>query len=423
MRSPHFLPRAPHRLRGVSVPIAVYAAAVALAAGALPAQRVYTRDELVAKALGENLDLRSARLRADSARAEVRIARAWPNPAAAIAPATPYQYTIGAPFDLGPQRLYRVRAAGEGSAAAATDIRDAERQIRFAVRAAFYDLVLADTLREVTREAHDIFRDLLAADSARVRAGDAPESNLVKSELELAKSEAALAGAEATVRAARIALQLAVGITRPDTGFRVAGSLSVQAAPALDELAAADVPDSVVNLRADVFAASQRTRASEASRRYASWLLLPVPELTLVHQYDPPFNNNQAYAVGLGAQVPVWNWFSGERSRSAASLELSRVAEQRARAQARAEVAAALDQYRAAALLARRLDRRLMDKAKGALETARYASSRGALSYVELLDAVRTYGEIRVDAATAGHDYWVSAYAVARSLDREVVRP
>ena len=58
-----------------------------------------------------------------------------------------------------------------------------------------------------------------------------------------------------------------------------------------------------------------------------------------------------------------------------------------------------------------------------ALETARFAYSAGAISYVELLDAVRTYGEIRADAATAGHDYWVSAYAVTRALDREVVQP
>ena len=184
-----------------------------------------------------------------------------------------------------------------------------------------------------------------------------------------------------------------------------------------------DVPDSALDQRADVGAARQRTRASEAARRYATAQLLPIPELALVHQSPEPFPNGQHYALGVGAQVPVWNWFAGERARAAASLEQSRVAEVRTRAQARSDVASAINQFRAAAQLARRLDQRLLDKARGALATARYAYAAGALSYVELLDAVRTYGEIRVDAATAGHDYWVSAFAVARALDREVVTP
>ena len=87
------------------------------------------------------------------------------------------------------------------------------------------------------------------------------------------------------------------------------------------------------------------------------------------------------------------------------------------------EMTTAVDQFRAAEQLARTLDAGLMEKARGALETARFAYASGAISYVELLDAVRTYGEVRADAATAGHDYWVSAYSIMRAFDREVVQP
>ena len=406
-----------------------------LGARALPAQRAYTLDELLERALSGNLDLRAARLRADSARAEIRVARGWPNPTASLTPANPYQFTVGAPVDLGPQRLYRVRAAQRGATASVSDVRDAERQVRFAVRAAFFDLVLADTVRDVAREERDIFLDLLAADSARVRAGSAPESNLVKSELELAKAEAALAAADAAVRTARVALQAAAGITRPDTGFRVSGSLMMQPLPALDGAlapasgaapaanTAAALGDSAVDRRADVEAARWRTRASEAARSFATAQLLPVPELALVHQTPEPFPNGQHYAVGVGAQLPVWNWFSGERARARSAVEQARVAEVRTRAQAWAEVSLAADQFRATTLVARRLDGRLLEKSRGALETARYAYRAGAVSYLELREAVRTYGQIRAAVATAGHDYWVSAYAVARALDREVVAP
>ena len=58
-----------------------------------------------------------------------------------------------------------------------------------------------------------------------------------------------------------------------------------------------------------------------------------------------------------------------------------------------------------------------------ALETARYAYAAGAISYVELLDAIRSDGQLRADAATAAHDYWVSAAAVMRALGRETTTP
>ncbi len=397
----------------------VLVATAALWARRLPAQSALTLDQVLAQALRENPDVRLARLRADSSHAEVRIARSYANPNIAVTPNNPWQYSVAAPFDIGPQRTYRVRTATDGAVAAGHDIRDTERQVRFAVRSAFYDLVLADTIREITREQHDIFRDLLAADSARVRAGDIPERNLVKSELELAKADADLSRAEASVRAARIALQATMGVARLDSGFRVRGSLAPSALPSLP----AALTDSAVAHRPDVLAAEVRTRASEDSRRFATSLLVPVPGLLLVQQRDEPFPNGQHYAFGVSAQLPVWNWFSGERDRADASVKQSHVSEERVRIQASAEVASAFDQFRAAELLAQKLNASMLDKARAALETARFAYTAGAISYVELLDAVRTYGAIRADAAAAGHDYWVSAYAVSRALDREVVLP
>jgi cobalt-zinc-cadmium efflux system outer membrane protein len=181
--------------------------------------------------------------------------------------------------------------------------------------------------------------------------------------------------------------------------------------------------DSTIARRADVRAARVRTQESENSRRFANALLVPVPGLALVQQRDQPFPNGQFYALGVGVQLPVWNWFSGERERADAAVEQSKVAEERVRVQAATEIIGAIDQLRAAELLAKKLDAGLLEKARLSLETARFAYGAGAISYVEFLDAVRTYGEIRADAATAAHDYWVSAYAVVRAIGTEEVRP
>jgi cobalt-zinc-cadmium efflux system outer membrane protein len=122
----------------------------------------------------------------------------------------------------------------------------------------------------------------------------------------------------------------------------------------------------------------------------------------------------------VSAQIPIWDWFSGERERADASVQASRIAEERVRVEASTEVTAAFDAFHSNEALARELDSGLLTKARSSLQTAQFAYGAGAISYVELLDAVRTYGEIRTDAANAAHDYWVSASAVARALGRDL---
>jgi outer membrane protein TolC len=190
-------------------------------ARALLAQPPLTLNDVLARALRDNPDVRTARLRADSAHAEQRIARALPPLAIATIPAVPYQYSVGAPLDVGPQRLYRTRVAGLGLRAAHSDTVDARRQVVFAVRQAFYDVLLSEALRVITSEQRDIFRQLLAADSARYRSGDVPARDVTKSEVELARADADLTRADAQVHATRLALQLLMGSERPHGAVRV----------------------------------------------------------------------------------------------------------------------------------------------------------------------------------------------------------
>jgi outer membrane protein TolC len=382
-----------------------------------------TLDSALRAAVQRNPDLRTARARIDSARAEVRIARSLGNPTVAVAPQAPYQYSLSAPLDIGPQRYYRVASARAGFAASESDGRDAVRELRFQVRQAFYDLLLSESLRDVARSEQGIFRDLLVADSSRVRAGDAPERILAKSEIELAKAAAATSRAEADVRAARIALQLLMGVVRPDTAFRVSGSLAIASLPPFESMRLDSLVDAALSSRPDAIAAHSRVDASAAAASFARAQLVPIPQLALVQQREEPFPNGQHYALGVAATIPVWNWFGGEHARATASLEQSRIDEERTRARIVSEVTTALDQYRAASTLARTLDPTMVAKARAALETARSAYAAGAISYVELLDALRSDGQLRVDAETVAHDYWVSAAAVQRALGRETAVP
>ena len=391
-----------------------------------------TLHEVVTFALDHNTDVLTARLHVDSAHAEKRIAHGFANPTASIAPGVPYEYGLSTDLDIGPNRYYRIKAARQGLVATRYTLVDMQRQVTFNVRSAFYDLLLADALAALAIDERTIFAQVLAADSTRLRTGATPEANVVTSELNLARADAAVAKAQATVRSARLALQLLMGVPKPDTGYAVRGTLRFEtiALPA-------DQPDSLLTVayaeRPDVKNADELLAQSRSLREQSGWLLLPVPNLGVTYQPDVNFQSpglqpstviggaGSHLALSFSAPVPLWNWFGGEREKAKAGVAVARTADIEVRRQATSDVIQAADSLRSATVLARKYQGGLLDKTQRAVESARYAYERGAISLLDLLDAIRTNQDIRTEYLTAVHDYWVAAYSLDRAVGRDLI--
>jgi len=390
-------------------------------ASGLLAQSHPTLREVLDLTLRGNPDIVAARLRVDSTQGEQRIARALPNPLVNSAPNQPWQYTVSLPLDITPQRFLRTRAAARGSDAARADAADVVRLVTFTVRQAFYDVLLAEQARGLAGERREIFRQLLVADSVRLRSGDLPPREVTKAELELARADADLLRADAQVHATRLSLQLQMGIAVPDTAFTVTGALAYQPLTIPEDSLALLATD----LRPDLRAARERTAQSDAVNRLASTMWVPLPELTFSYQHGGRFatgdlfTNGSSYALGFGFTVPLFYWNGGEREKGRAGLEAARLATTRTHAQIANDIATAIDAYRSARGLAERYEAGLLDRARAVLETARYAYGTGAISLLELLDAIATWSVTRSDYYTALHDYWVSVFAVERAVGRD----
>ena len=362
-------------------------------------------------ALRHNPDLVMARLRADSAVAELVIARAYPNPVLQSTPGLPSQYSVTFPIDLGPQRHYRVTSQRRGLSAAAHDTSDIRRQVLFVIRQAYCDAQLSAALHGIAGEQRDIVRQVLAADSARLAAGAIPVRDVVKSRVELARAEAGLARASANARATRIALQIAMGVVNPDTALVVSDTLDAT------ELW---IPsDSVITRastrRPDLLAATERIYARRSDVSFERSLLLPTPNIGFVTQPHDPFISGSHYALAVSLGLPLVNWFSGERSRAAKSLELAELARARHATQIRGELMVTLDSLNTARALLYRYQAGALALSDSALAMARYAYSSGATSLVDVFDALRTLSAVRADYVTSLHDYRVSVFALRRA--------
>ncbi len=365
-------------------------------------------------ALRHNADLTAARFRADSALAELGIARALPNPQLQSTPGLPSQYSVTLPIDVGPQRHYRVSSQRRGVSAVEYDTSDIRRQVLFAVRQAYCDAQLAAALYAIAGEQREIVRQVLTADSARLAAGAIPLRDVVKSRVELARAEAGLARAGATARATRITLQIVMGVVKPDTGVVVS------------ELDATELwipPDSLIaraaTRRPDLLAAEERVYARRSDVSFARSLLLPTPAVGLVSQPHDPFISGSHYAVAVGLAFPLFNWFSGERSRASKSLQLAQLARDRQTIQVRGELTVTQDSLNTARALLYRYQTGALALSDSALAMARYAYSSGATSLVDVFDALRTLSAVRADYVTALHDYRVSVFALRRATGAE----
>jgi len=321
-----------------------------------------------------------------------------------------------------PLRFLRTRAAGRGADAARSDVADVVRQVSFAVRQAFHDLMLAERQRELASERREIFRQLLTADSARLRSGDIAPRDVTRAEVEYARAEADLLRADAQLHAARLTLQLLMGVAAPDTGFAVTGELAYRpVAIPVESLSAV-----AASLRPDVRAAQERVAQSEALSTLAGRLWIPLPQVTFSHSSGPfdrgeLFSNGTANAVGFGFTMPFLYWNGGERERSRAGLQQAQVASRRVQAQVATDLAMALDAYRSARGLAERYEGGLLAQADSALEMARYAYRAGTASLIDLLDAIRTYADTRADYNIAVHDYWVAVYGLDRAVGKDLL--
>lgn len=367
-----------------------------------------TLRQIVDSALHHNADLRVARDVADSARAETHVARALPNPQYAVIPNSPMQYSGTIALDVGPQRTYRVRASDEGARAARADADDAARQVVLAAERAYYDVLLADARRTIVTDRRTIMQQLVAADSARVRAGDIPERALIRSVVELVRADADVARAGIDAQTARLALQGVMGIASPDTALRVAGALT-------DPPAFVDTTitvEAILARRPDVAASRVREEQSVAVQHLAAAAIVPVPQLSVVRQYGTPFESGRYYALGIGFEVPLLNQYRGQRERAASGRDAAATARERVELQASREIRSAVAQFRAQRALVAQYQGRVVEKVAQNVEATRYAYSRGATSLLEVLDALRAQQDVTTDYYTALHDLQIAAAAL-----------
>lgn len=382
-------------------------------------------------AFERNWDLLAAASQVDGATAQKLIAHEFPNPSFSIYTADynvdqhpsstsagnglwdrSYDtiFAINQLFEIGGKRRKRQLSAQANLEGAQARLFDAKRTLDLAVAHAYAAAALAGENVRVLNESAATLRQEAKIAAVRLQAGDISASD--KSQIEIQAEQFALSAqtAESAAAQARVALEVLLGLPHP----RGTSVLSDK----LDALCAA-VPsaetDAIGVGRPDIVAAEADLRKAEADLRLQRAYRVPDPTVLAQYEHHPP-DTPTTVGWGVSFPLPLWNHNKGNIRVAQAARDQAKLALEKAKAQAVADIATARLAYDDAVNRWRNYRDQIGPKSARVRQTVAYAYEKGGASLLDLLQAERTDNDIRLAAAQAASDTAVAGAALKAAL-------
>ena len=400
---------------------------------AAPASEL-TIEELVARALADNPDLRATRAEVDAAGGRLRQAGLRPNPELdlggqkALSPDNNLTVTLRVPLDLNDRRGGRVAVAEQDLELRRKQLADRERRLRTDVRMKAGEMLAARRNLQITDELLDVNRTALGVVGNRVREGAAPTIDENLQLVEVNRLDANRQLLSSRVEIATLQLKLLAGMAA-DAPLTVRGELAT-APPTLEraeavQRALASRPD-LAAARADVAVARAMIRKEQAEGRWDASVNVGYMRqdfgfgglngLTNSGQTRPIQDTFHYFGGGVTIMLPVLNRNQGNIAAAEAGV---RAAERRlefAMLTTQQEVEAAFAQHEAARRSLEIYERGVRDVARRNLAVVRQSYELGRGSLLDVIAEQRRF----IDVETGYTDVLKQVYDAAVEVERAV---
>jgi len=310
-----------------------------------------------------------------------------------------YGASVGWTLELGGKRKARVNLAKNQSELSKIQLQDFFRNLRADASLGYIDALKSRALLEVQQDSYQNMQQLAKSDSIRYRLGTISLVTSKQSKLEAASLLNEVYQAESAEQQALTSLSVFLGESKI-TDRDVAGDFNAfNRYFSIDDLIL-----QALNERADLLAARQNTEVakSQISLEKANRVIdLGISagaerhtEATNEIAPSPTVN-----AVKMGISIPLK--FSNRRN---AGLKIAEMAHSQAEVEykqieqsIKAEVMQAYQQYTATQKQLRQFHNGMLTEAQSILEGITYSYKRGESSILEVLNAQRTYNNVRKD--------------------------
>jgi len=310
-----------------------------------------------------------------------------------------YGTSIGWTLELGGKRKARVNLARNQSELSKIQLQDFFRNLRADASLGYIDALKSKALLEVQQDSYKNMQQLAKSDSIRYRLGTISLVTSKQSKLEAASLLNEVYQAESAEQQALTSLSVFLGDSKI-TGREVAGDFNTFNR----DFSIDDLTLQALNERADLLAARQNTEVAKSQINLEKANRIIDLGISAGAERHTEATNEIApsptvNAVKMGISIPLK--FSNRRN---AGLKIAEMAHSQAEVEykqieqsIKAEVMQAYQQYIATQKQLRQFQNGMLSEAQSILEGITYSYKRGESSILEVLNAQRTYNNIRKD--------------------------
>ncbi len=349
-----------------------------------------TLPQAIALALDGNLDLTVAKREVEARQAQVLQGRARPNPEFAYAledqnaATRTHSLQINLPIEMGGKRAARVAAAESGRELAIEELNMRRVEIRAAVVAAFFETLAAQEVAALAQDSVDLAKRATDAAAKRVAAGKVSPVEETKARVAEAGVRVERSQAQSAQRSARARLASLLG-AKPSPFTVVAGSVdTLPTIPSFDTLQQR-LSSSPMLRRAQLEIAQRRSLVKvERSKR--------TPDMTFSLGVKRPheLQRNQLL-LGVSVPLPLLDRNQGNLQEALTREDKARDELQALQARVSSDLWQARERLEALQGEVDALRREVLPGAKSAYDAATIGFENGKFSFLEVLDAQRSY--------------------------------
>jgi cobalt-zinc-cadmium efflux system outer membrane protein len=392
-----------------------------------------TIDDLVARAVSENPDLRASRAEVDAAVGRLRQAGLRPNPELdlsgqkALSPDNNLNVTLRLPLDLNDRKGGRVAVAEQDLALKRTQLADRERRLRADVRMKAGELLAARRNLQIADELLDVNRRAFSVVGNRVREGAAPTIDENLQTVEVNRLDAGRQLLASRVEVTTLQLKLLAGMA-PEASLTVRGDLTTSA-PLLDRSEAvrralASRPD-LAAARVDLAMARAMIRKEHAEGRWDASVNVGYMRqdfgfglngLTSSGQTRPIQDVFHYFGGGVTIMLPVRNRNQGNIAAAEAGAVAAERRLQFAQLTVQQEVETAFAQHEASARSLEIYGRGVRDVARRNLDVVRGSYELGRGSLLDVIAEQRRFIEVENGYTDALKQVYDAAVEIERAV-------
>jgi outer membrane protein, heavy metal efflux system len=312
-------------------------------------------------------------------------------------------------LERGGKRAQRIEVAEQARSVTALQFQNTVRTLTLAVQSAFIDLRQAQSDLELARESLAAFNNVVAINTERVRTGDLAGVELARSRLAALQFQNDVRSREAKLAVASHHLRALLGRT-DSAPIAAVGELRRDAIAAPADLLQQQAFERRPDLKA--LQRDQARSLADVRLQLAQGRIDYTVSAEFHHQVAPNALTGNEWGLFVSAPLPVFNRNQGETERARQEARQAAARITALRSDITTELRSAWEQYTATRELVETIEQQMLTQARDVRDTTAYSYQRGDASFIELLDAQRTFNDTMQGYNEARAEYARSLYTL-----------